>query len=360
MLVFAGVAKGIDMRFVSRIAVAISQQLGLVLAMLLLVAVFSILSPTFFTEGNFRNVLLQGSITAILAIGEMFVVVTAGIDLSIGSTLAVGAMISGLLLSAGSPLVVAIPCAILSGMVGGLVNGILVTVVKITPFIATLGTMSLFGGLAFIFTNGKILYSLPHEFLSILGGDVVTVPVAVVAMVIVGVVAWAVFRATKFGEYTKAIGGNEEVARLSGVAVRSYTTWAYVGAGGLAALSGTLLSARLGSADPTVGTDLMLPAIAACVMGGASLFGGRGSVGGAVLGAMLIAVLQSGLTLVNVQAFYQEVALGIVILGALTLDQLRGRGGKMGLLFGRLVVRKTPTDSTVKLPASAGVGERSS
>jgi ribose transport system permease protein len=306
----------------------VRRQTGLIVAIVLLTVLFSTQTSAFLTPENLMNVLLQGAVTAILAIGQMYVIVTSGIDLSIGATLALGAMISTVLLTNGVPIPVAMLVGILVGATAGAVNGLIITKLAITPFIVTLGTMSVFGGLAFLVTNGKILYELPQPYLDALAGKMVGIPIPVVILAVVAVVAALLLMYTRFGEYCIAIGGNHEVARLSGIRVSGYITGAYVLAGALAALGGMILVARLGSADPTVGRDLMLPAIAAAVMGGASLRGGEGSVFGAVTGAMLIAALQSGLTLVNVQAFYQELALGVVIIAALALDRLQRRPGR--------------------------------
>lgn len=306
----------------------VMRQRGLLLAIILLVVIFSAQVPSFLSSNNILNIVLQGSVTAILAIGQMFVIITSGIDLSIGSILALGAMITGTLLVAGVPIIIAMLAGLITGAAAGTFNGLLVTKLGITPFIVTLGTMSLYGGLAFLTTDGKILYSLPQSFLDALAGRFAGIPIAVWVLLVVTVVSMIVLKYTKFGEYIIAIGGNQEVARLAGIKVSFYVTAAYAVAGVLAVIGGMLLIARLGSADPVVGTDLMLPAIAAAVMGGAALKGGEGSVGGAVLGALLISALQSGLTLMNVQAFYQQLALGAVILIALILDRVQRRTKK--------------------------------
>lgn len=313
---------------ITNLLAPILRQRGLLLAIVLLVVIFSVQTPVFLSSNNVLNILLQGSVTALLAIGQMFVIITSGIDLSIGSTLALGAMITGMLLVAGVPLPLAILAGLAVGAAAGTLNGFLATKLGITPFIVTLGTMSMFAGLAFLTTDGKILYSLPQGYLDAFAGRIVGIPVAVVVLAVVTIISMIVLKYTKFGEYIVAIGGNQEVAHLAGIKVSLYVTAAYAVAGTLAVLGGMLLVARLGSADPVVGTDLMLPAIAAAVMGGAALRGGEGSVGGAVLGALLIAALQNGLTLINVQAYYQQLALGAIILIALILDRVQRRTKK--------------------------------
>jgi ribose transport system permease protein len=303
----------------------LQRQAGLLIASALLVAIFSSQTSSFLTSDNLINILLQGSVTAVLAIGQMFVIITAGIDLSMGTMLALGAMISSTLLAKGFPIPICVLAGIATGCIAGLTNGLIITRLRITPFIVTLGTTSVFGGLAFLVTNGKILYQLPGPFLDLLAGKVAAIPIPVIILAVTAVLAVLVLVYTRFGEYCVAIGGNPEVARLCGIKVSAYLIGAYVLSGALAALGGMILVARLGSADPTVGTDLALPAIAAAVMGGAALRGGEGSVFGAVTGAMLIAALQAGLTLINVQAFYQQLALGFVIIAALALDRLQRR-----------------------------------
>lgn len=303
----------------------LQRQAGLLIAIAFVVAIFSSQTSAFLTSDNLINILLQGSVTAILAIGQMFVIITAGIDLSMGTMLALGAMISSNLLVQGVPIPICVLAGIATGCLAGLTNGLIITRLRITPFIVTLGTTSVFGGLAFLVTDGKVLYQLPGPFLDLLAGKVATIPIPVVILAVTAVLAALVLAYTRFGEYCVAIGGNPEVARLCGIKVSGYLLGAYVLSGALAALGGMILVARLGAADPTVGTDLALPAIAAAVMGGAALRGGEGSVFGAVTGAMLIAALQAGLTLINVQAFYQQLALGFVIIAALALDRLQRR-----------------------------------
>jgi ribose transport system permease protein len=303
----------------------IRRQAGLIIATALLVVIFSSQTSEFLTSGNLINILLQGSVTAILAIGQMFVIITAGIDLSMGTMLALGAMICSTLLARGVPIPICFLAGLATGCIAGLTNGLIITRLRITPFIVTLGTTSVFGGLAFLVTNGTILYQLPGPFLNLLAGNIAAIPIPVIILAVIAILAVLLLVYTRFGEYCVAIGGNPEVARLCGIKVSAYLVGAYVLSGALAALGGMIMVARLGSADPTVGTDLALPAIAAAVMGGAALKGGEGSVFGAVTGAMLIAALQAGLTLINVQAFYQQLALGFVIIAALALDRLQRR-----------------------------------
>jgi ribose/xylose/arabinose/galactoside ABC-type transport system permease subunit len=302
-----------------------SREIGIFTALVVTILVFSLLDRAFLSGYNLINIVLQSSVTAILAIASTFVIITAGIDLSVGSTLAVAAVSSGLLLVNGAPFPVVFGSTLGIGLVAGLINGLLTTLTGITPFVVTLGTMSIFSGLALILAGGQTVYGVPHAFNEALAGSIGPIPIPVVIAVVVMVASAFVLRQTKLGEYIIAIGGNREVARLAGINVVAYTTAAYAIAGMLAALAGMVTVARLGAADPILGKDLLLPCIAAAVMGGASLMGGEGSMVGALIGAVLIATLQAGLTFLNVQAFYQEVAVGFVIILALLFNRLQRR-----------------------------------
>lgn len=301
-----------------------ARQAGLLLVIVALVVGFGAARPFFFSGDNLLNILLQAAVVGILALGQTFVLLTGGIDLSLGSTVAVAAVCAGLLSQS-----VAFPLAILGGLaVGalcGAVNGLLITVTHITPFIVTLGTMSIYSGLALIIADGQAVYGIPQGFQDALAGGVAGIPIPVVLFVVLTALAALVLKYTRFGEYLVAIGGNAEVARLAGISVARQTAGAYVVSGTAAGLAGAILAARLGAADPTLGADLLLTAIAATVMGGTKLAGGEGSMVGAAFGAVLIATLTAGLTTLNVQAFYQQVAVGTAIILALLIDQLAKR-----------------------------------
>jgi ribose transport system permease protein len=299
------------------------RQLGIVAALIATVLVFTAIDHDFFSGYNFINIFLQSSITAILAIAETLVIITAGIDLSIGSAVALAAIVAGLLLKGGYGLPVAILGTLAAGAAAGLLNGGIITVTRITPFVVTLGTMSIFSGLALIISNGQTVYGLPSSFNDLLAGSVGPVPTPIIIALVVLAITSMIMKTTKLGEYMVAIGGAREVARLAGVNVTFYTAAAYVMSSMLAAVAGMVTVARLGAADPILGQDLLLPAVAAAVMGGADLMGGEGSMLGAVVGALLIATLQAGLTFLNVQAFYQQVAIGVVIILALLFNRLQ-------------------------------------
>lgn len=298
-----------------------ARQGGLLLVIVAMVIGFGVAKPFFLEGNNLMNVLLQSAVVGILALGQTYVLLTGGIDLSIGSTVAVTAVCAGLF-SQSVPPGLAILGGVAIGALCGAVNGLLITITGITPFIVTLGTMSIYAGLALIIAGGQAVYGIPVGFENALAGGVAGVPIPIVLFVAFTVASALVLKYTLFGEYLIAIGGNAEVARLAGIAVGRHTATAYIVAGAAAGLAGAILTARLGAADPTLGADLLLVAIAATVMGGTRLAGGEGSMFGAAFGAILIATLTAGLTSLNVQAFYQQVAVGAAIILALLVDQV--------------------------------------
>ncbi|QRI66641.1 ABC transporter permease (plasmid) [Shinella sp. PSBB067] len=299
------------------------RELGIIVALIMTVLVFTAVDPEFLSSYNLVNIVLQASVTAILAMAVTFVIITGGIDLSIGTALALSAVVSGLLMSQGYPLPVVVLGTLATGALAGLFNGMIITVSGITPFVVTLGSMSIFSGLALIVSGGQTVYGIPPEFSDLLAGKIGPIPTPIVIAFAVLAVASIVMRMTKLGEYLIALGGAREVARLAGIKVGFYTAIAYVISSSLAAVGAMVTVGRLGAADPALGADLLLPAIAAAVMGGADLNGGEGSMLGAVIGALLIATLQAGLTFLNVQAFYQQVAIGVVIILALLSNRLQ-------------------------------------
>jgi ribose transport system permease protein len=298
---------------------------GLILALAVLVIIFTVMYPAFFSMQNALNILLAASTIAILAMGQAFVVATSGIDLSIGSTAAVSGIAGALAMQAGIPVLLAIILAIVIGAIGGLINGLIIVYARITPFMVTLGTMNVYAGVALVLSNGRPLYNLPEEYSNFFSGSLFTIPVPVLIMAGIAVVLAFVLRNSTVGEYALSIGGNEEATRLAGININAYKLGVYALSGLAAGIAGVIIAGRLATADPTTGSDLLLPAIAAAVMGGASLLGGETSVVGAVVGAIVITVLQTGLTLVGVSTFYQIIAVGAVIIVAVGADQYTKR-----------------------------------
>jgi ribose transport system permease protein len=317
-----GAARPVATRRRSRLVEALLQY-GTVLALFVMVVIMSFLSPVFLTVSNLLQILLQAAINLLMALGMTFVILTAGIDLSVGSTAALAGLAVAALLKGGLPWPVAALLALGVGLVVGLINGWLIAVVRITPFIVTLGMLSVVRGAALVFSNGRPIFGYPAVFNQTLGGDVAGIPMPAIIALVAALISWLVLRYTRLGEYTYAMGGNEEATRLSGVNVRYYKIAVYVICAVFAALAGVVLTARLGAAEPIAASGYELNAIAATVMGGTSLFGGEGGVGGTIVGALIIATLINGLNLMNVQAFYQQLAIGLVIILAVVLDRFR-------------------------------------
>ncbi|NUM74779.1 ATP-binding cassette domain-containing protein [candidate division KSB1 bacterium] len=300
---------------------------GIGIALLLEAVIFALLSPYFFTADNLLNVTLQTSITAIIAVGMTLVILTAGIDLSVGALVAFCGVVATSVLQVDLAYAVALPLALVVGvMLGGFsgaLAGVFITRFNITPFIVTLAFMTIWRGAAFMFTDGRPIWNLPEAFSSLGSGRVLGVPAPTLIMLAVYAVAYIVLSYTRFGRHVYAVGGNKEAARLAGININRIIVQVYMICGSLAALSGILLAARMNSGQPNAGLMYELDVIAAVVVGGASLFGGRGSIVGTFLGAMLIGVLRNGLNLLNVNSYVQMVVLGAVILLAVMLDQVR-------------------------------------
>lgn len=277
----------------------------------------------FFTTENILTLLRQASFNAIMAAGVSVVIITAGIDLSIGSVWALSSVIMAYVcVNSGWDWTLSVLVGLGVGVLCGLVNGGSVTVLQIPPFVATLGMMSIARGLAEVITGGFQISGLPEAFLWWGQGSVFGVPIPVVIAIVVIVLTWALLRFTRLGRYIYAVGGNEPAAHLSGVPVRRVKLFAYAYCGALAALAGLLATARMGSVRPSDALGYELDAIAAAVIGGISLMGGQGSVLGTAVGAALIGVLRNGMVLLDVSAFWQKVVIGIVIIIAVALDYL--------------------------------------
>jgi ribose transport system permease protein len=297
-----------------------ARQLGTLAGLLLLCLVLWAATPYFLTVSNLLNVLEQTTLNAIIAVGMTFVIVSGGIDLSVGSILALSGIVLAMALEAGVPAPLAIAVALGAGTVCGVVNGLLVTLGRLPPFIATLGMMSVARGAALMLAEGRPISGFEEGFRTLATGRVLMVPVpAVIAGVIYLAGHFALTR-TVFGVSTYAIGGNEEAARLSGVRVRLHKTAVYGVAGLMSAATAVLLTARLNSAQPTAGIMYELDAIAATVIGGTSLMGGEGTLIGALIGALIMGVLRNGLNLLDVSSFFQQIVIGGVIIGAVLVD----------------------------------------
>lgn len=299
------------------------QKLGPLLGLLILIIIVSILNPSFLAPLNILNLLRQVAINALIAYGMTFVILTGGIDLSVGSILALSsALMAGMIVSGIDPiLAILIGCVL--GAVMGMINGLLVVKGKMAPFIATLATMTIFRGLTLVYTDGNPITGLGDNYLFQLFGRgyFLGIPVPAITMMVSFAILWVILHKTPFGRQTYAIGGNEKAAIISGIKVPRVKVMIYSLAGLLSALAGAILTSRLNSAQPTAGTSYELDAIAAVVLGGTSLSGGRGRIFGTLIGALIIGTLNNGLNLLGVSSFYQMVVKGIVILIAVLIDR---------------------------------------
>ncbi|MDF2681601.1 MAG: rbsC 2 [Brevibacillus sp.] len=297
------------------------QRMGPLLGLALIVIVLSIINSDFLTISNIFNVLRQISINALIAFGMTFVILTGGIDLSVGSMLALASAITAGLMASGMDTWLAVLIGLLAGVVMGAINGVIVAKGKVAPFIGTLATMTVFRGLTLVYTEGRPITGLNPDFALLGKGFFLEIPMPVIWMLISFAILYFILRHTTFGRHVYALGSNEEATKLSGISTGKVKVLVYSISGLFAALSGIILTSRLNSAQPTAGTSYELDAIAAVVLGGTSLSGGRGWIVGTLIGAMIIGVLDNGLNLLNVSSFYQSVVKGAVILIAVLLDR---------------------------------------
>jgi len=294
---------------------------------LIVICVFlTFASPEFLTFNNIFNIISQTTVTAIIAVGMTFVIITAGIDLSVGSIAALGGMVGTLVMAnAHVDWSIGVIVGTLVGGAIGLINGLLITKANLNPFIATLGMMSAARGLVYLSTNAVAVYNLQPSFAILGNGSINGVPVPLIVLVVIAVLAHLLLTRTRFGRHTYAIGSNLEAARLSGISIALVLILIYVLQGLLAGFGGMIASSRVVSGQPNFGVGLELDVIAATVIGGASLFGGQGTILGTLIGAFLMAVIRNGAILLNINEFYQDVIIGVVIWLAVYWDQFRRR-----------------------------------
>lgn len=298
---------------------------GLPLVFVLLCVALGFSSEYFMTWRNWMDILRQTSINGILAVGMTYVILTRGIDLSVGSILAFSGLCSAMVAVQGYGLLAALSAGMFAGAVMGVLNGFMVANLSIPPFVATLGMLSVGRGLTFILNDGSPVTDLPEAYLALGTGKLGPIGMPIVIFAIVALFFWLVLKYTTYGRYVYAVGGNEKSARTSGIGVRKVTFSVYVISGLLAGLAGIVLSARTTSALPQAGVSYELDAIAAVVIGGTSLSGGTGSIVGTLFGALLIGVINNGLNLLGVSSYYQQVAKGLIIVFAVLIDVWRKR-----------------------------------
>ena len=314
-----------------------SQAVGMLLVLLLLIAVLAAFNPNVISPLNLRLILLDAALVGIVACGQTFVILTSGIDLSVGSMVAfTGVLVAGLMTGKGFaspdnmnlPLVapaIAVPLAIAIGTLYGTLQGLIITRLKITPFIVTLGSLSILQGLALVLSNASPVQSLPSELRWLVQVRDLPLPMPAIIMLLVYFVAWLVLRYTKLGRYAYAIGGNETATRLSGVKVDRYLVGIYSLSAFLASLDGVILAVRLDSGNYTNGETYTLNGIAGVVIGGTSLAGGVGGVWGTLIGVLIMSVVTNALVLFNVPSMWHRVVVGLIIVGAVALDAIRKR-----------------------------------
>ncbi len=288
-----------------------------------LVIVFGALSPTFLTLGNIQSMLVASAILVILAVAQAFVITTGGIDLSISATMTLGAVGFGLAFQAGFSFWLCVLMALVAAGIIGLINGVLIAKGKVTDFIATLGTLSVATGLALIMTNGKPITVTSKELLILTTGHLGIIGYPVIIAIVVGVVGAFVMFRTRFGLHVQAVGGSEEAAVANGINAGRVRIAVYLICAVLAGLGSILMVARVGAAEPSINTSYLLNSIAAVVLGGVSLTGGRGKILGPILGALLLTALANGLTLLGVSPFYQPLAVGLVVVLAALLTRFQ-------------------------------------
>ncbi|UXZ09388.1 ribose ABC transporter permease [Clostridium perfringens] len=286
------------------------------IGLVLLCIVITIVTPNFLSVSNITNVFTQVSVNAIIAIGMTFVILTGGIDLSVGSTLAISGAVGASIVKSTGNVFLAIIVAAVIGIAVGLINGLLVSKGKLQAFIVTLATMTIFRGATLVFTDGTQISKLPEAFVKIGNGKLGFMPIPVIITIIIAIIAVYALSQTRFGRYLYALGGNEDASRLSGINTDKIKTLVYVVSGFASAIAGVIITSRIGSASPNAGTGFELDAIAAVVIGGTSLAGGEGTITGTLIG-----VLNNGLNLMNVSPFYQSIVKGLVILIAVLLDK---------------------------------------
>lgn len=298
-------------------------QYGIVVAFFVICIALALSTPRFLTVQNLMIIVTQVSINALLAFGVTFVIITGGIDLSVGSIVAVVGVVAASFAHPDTyPIIVPIGAGLLTGIVFGTLNGFVITRSNVPPFIVTLGTMTIGRGLALILSKGRPVSNLSDSFNFLGGGKILGIPTLILVLILAFIICSIVLRKTVSGRYMYAVGGNEQASKASGIGVPRVKMLVYVLSGSLAAIAGILLTSRIGTGQPNAGAGFELDAIAATIIGGTSTTGGTGTMTGTLIGALLIGVISNGLDLLNVSSYYQLVIKGVIIVGAVILDSL--------------------------------------
>jgi len=303
----------------------IGSQLAALIGLIAICIVLTILSPHFLTLSNFFNISRQAAVITIIAIGETFVILTGGIDLSVGSLVTLTSCAMALVMINTNNIVLGVLVGLAVGVGVGFINGFLVAKADLPPFIVTLGMLGIAQGVALVITFGRSMFGLPGTFKWIGQGSLFGIPAPLILVIILFVIFHILLTYNRLGRYILAVGGNEQATRLSGVNVDLMKISAYVISGFMGAIGGIVLSARINSAHPAAGQGYELDAIAAAVIGGTSLMGGEGTIVGTLIGAFMMAVIRNGLNLLNVNSFWQQIVIGVVIIVAVWMDRMRKR-----------------------------------
>lgn len=303
----------------------ITLYLGAIAILVIFTVLCAVNGKNFVSVNNIKNIIIQSSIIAVIAIGQSMVILTGGIDLAIGSIVGFVGIFSGLMIVAGTPVWIACLAGIVSGAICGLANGILVSYGKVPAFIATLGTMGIIRGLTLAINAGKPVAGFPSGLDKIASATILGMPSFIVYVAVLYICMYIIMNKTSFGRYVYAVGGNRNAARLSGVKTNQVEMFVYVASGIFGAIGGILLLSRLCYADPNAGSGYELDAVAAAVIGGIALSGGQGKIVNTLVGALILGMLKAGLQILNVPTYYQTIIIGVAIIVAVFLDKAKER-----------------------------------
>ncbi len=299
----------------------VTRKFGIVASLLVLMIVFTALTNKFLSVSNFLNILQQAAINLCVAVGMTFVIITGGIDLSVGSVMALSGMIMAMMMDNGMPPLLVVVIGLIAGALFGGFNGVMVAKLQLQPFLVTLGTMSAYRGITLIISNGLPVRGFSTDYVTFMNSLNGVIPLPIIISLILAICAFIVLRFFRFGQYLFAVGGNEEATRLSGINTAKMKILTYAFSGFCSTLAAVVFLGRLGAADPQAGNGYEMNAIAAAAIGGASLAGGKGSIVGTIIGCLILQTLNNGLTLCNVQSFYQTFAIGVIVLIATIIDR---------------------------------------